>query len=190
VAQEEGISMFRKSLLAATALVLCVSVTFGGPKTGQSGVRISLRDAKPGFDVRLDHRMSPVVMAGKAGAPVHNNASHWVPHATFNNFSKDRNAEFLSWYGFSVMNIEGPCGSNSGCTFSEIAGNAIPIVGTGHKVTKILVPLFSLASPSSGFNVGIYSATPSGFPAAWSLPAGRPRPATRPIAARQFARSM
>jgi hypothetical protein len=51
--------------------------------------------------MRFDQRVPAAAMIGKAGgAPVSNNVSHWVPGATFNNFSKDKNAEFLSWYRF------------------------------------------------------------------------------------------
>jgi hypothetical protein len=104
---EERISMYRKSLLAATALVLCVSITVAGPKTGQAGDPNSPRDRKPSLPVRLDHRIPAVLAIGRTGAAPHgSNVSHWVPDAVFNNFSKDGNAEFISWYGFTAIHSE------------------------------------------------------------------------------------
>jgi hypothetical protein len=113
-------------------------------------------------------------MAGHAGAaPVRNNVSHWAPGATFNNFSMDKNAEFLSWYGFSAINWHSSeTFSGYHQSVSEVASNAIAIVGTGRKVRKILVPLFSLSGSRTEFNIGIYSATPSGLPGSLELAGG------------------
>ena len=89
--------MFRKSLLTATALVLCVSISFAAPKTGQSDMRNPFRDGKPGVPERFDRRIPAVVAIRNTGAgAVRNNVSHWVSGAVFNNFSKDKNAEFIS----------------------------------------------------------------------------------------------
>jgi hypothetical protein len=111
-------------------------------------------------------------MIGHTGArPARNNVSHWVPDATFNNFSKDKNAEFLSWYGFVTAhysNHHEHCSSSNPCS-SLTVSNAIPIIGTGAAVTKIEVPLFSLTGSQTDFNVGIYSATPSGLPGSLEL---------------------
>jgi hypothetical protein len=126
--------------------------------------------------MRFGQRVPAAVMIGKAaGAPVRNNVSHWVPGATFNNFSKDKNAEFLSWHRFVTARGYSSCPSNSDVCYSETASNAIPIVGTGKKVTKILVPLFG-STQHSEYNVGIYSATPSGYPGSQELAGGSTTP--------------
>ena len=166
--------MLKKALLASTALVLCVSIALAGQKTSQRGHSISFPDRQPGNPVGRDHRVSATVMTGKAGpGPVRNNVSHYVPHATFNNFSKDRNAEFISWYGFSAISEHSRIGF-SGVSYyiSEVASNAVPIIGTGKKVMKIVVPIFSETGPKTEYNVGIYSATPSGLPGSLELAGG------------------
>ncbi|HEX4079862.1 MAG TPA: hypothetical protein VHX61_13425 [Rhizomicrobium sp.] len=89
--------MLQKTLLATTALVLCVSVSFAGPTASRSGDGVSLSHRKPGLPMRPAVRVPATVMIGHTGArPVRNTVSHWLPNATFNNFSKEKNAEFLS----------------------------------------------------------------------------------------------
>ena len=167
--------MLQKTLFATTALVLCVSLSFAGPKDSQDDNRNLLRNQKPGIPIRLARPLPVIAVKSKPGAaPVRNNISHWVPGATFNNFSKDKNAEYLSWYGFRVADYSYP--SSSGCNlqgFSGTASNAIPITGTGAKVTKIKLPLFSFTDRGQAvFNVGIYSATASGLPGSTELAGG------------------
>jgi hypothetical protein len=166
--------MLQKTLLTTSALVLCVSIAFAGQKTNQSGDRISLPDRNPGLPVRMDHRIPAVVAIGHTGAgPVRINISDWVPGATFNNFSKDKNAEFLSWYAFATVNYSN--GYSGDCSYygsSMTASNAIPITGRGATVTKIKVPLVSLSGSQTKFNVGIYSATASGLPGSTELAGG------------------
>ncbi|HEX4079863.1 MAG TPA: hypothetical protein VHX61_13430 [Rhizomicrobium sp.] len=158
--------------MATTALVLCVSVSFAEPTASRSGDGVSLLHGKPGLPVRFDHRVPATVMIGHTDArPVRNTISHRLPNATFNNFSKDRNGEFLSWYGFATAGDYGNhqnCSSSNPC-LSYTASKAIPITGTGAKVATIKVPLFSQTGSQTEFNVGIYSATPSGLPGSLEL---------------------
>ena len=166
--------MPRTTFLAATALVLCASLSFAGQRIGQTGVGSSLPYRRPGLPARFDHPLSAVVAIGRAGAlPVRNNVSHWVPGAVFNNFSKDKNAEFMSWYGFFAFG-EHSCytGDASSTCVSAVAINAIAITGTGKKVKSISVPLTTPTSSKTEFNVGIFSATSSGLPGSHELAGG------------------
>jgi hypothetical protein len=155
--------MLQKTLLATTALVLCVSsMAFTGEISGPAGDKVSLRNGKLEIPTLLGHRLPAIVRPGKVGLPVPNNVSHWVAGATFNNFSKDKNAEFVSWYGFPILHTVSSCGSS--CQISDFGTWAVPIVGAGKEVKRITVPLFSETGSTTEYNAGIYSATASGLP--------------------------
>ena len=167
--------MLRKMWCATTALVLCVSAGMAAQETSHPGDGNLIVHRKPGPPARPGCLVSAVVAVGHAdAAPIRNNVAHRTPLATFNNFSKDKNAEFLSWYGFAVIS-SAYCyyyESASHYCFSEVAANAIPITGTGAKVKRITVPLFSSTGAKTNYNVGIYSATPSGLPGNLELAGG------------------
>jgi hypothetical protein len=160
--------MLRKTLITTSALVLGVSLTFAGPKTGQTANRISLREGKPGIPSPLDHSIPAAVMITKAGAgPVHNNVSHWVPGATFNNFGKDKNAEFVSWYGFAAVSAEysSYVSSHYHYKFSEVGFNATPFTGNGKAPKTMTFAGFAYSNASTAeFEGAILSATTSGLP--------------------------
>jgi len=157
-------------LLLTTALVLCVSTGFAGQNTHETSDRISVLNRKFGLPVGPHHRILAAMPVGKAGAPGHLNVLPDVANATFNNFSKDANARFVSWYGYVT---EGVFSGDCSCTCSAFtASNAIPFTGAGATVTRIKVPITSLTGPNTEFNVGIYSATASGLPGSLELAGG------------------
>lgn len=158
-----------QKLLLSTALVFCASTAFAGQTTSQTRDRISVLQEKFGLPV-AHHHILAAMPVGKAGGLSGLKVLPDVANAIFNNFSKDANARFVSWYGFVTKGLfSGDCS----CTCSAFtASNAIPITGTGATVTKIKVPLTSLTGPSTEFNVGIYSATASGLPGSHELAGG------------------
>jgi hypothetical protein len=169
--------MFRTSLLAATALVLCVSAAFAGRETGHAGDRIVPRFLHQGTPVRTLHGFPVVLMDRKAA--VASAGRHGVtpryPNAIFDNIDwHDKNNEWLSYYGFSIVE-EKSCfyqSSQSHYCFSEHGNNAFAFYGTGKKAKKIGVPLFTESPSSTEYNVGIYSATASGLPGDTALAGG------------------
>ncbi|HEY1614002.1 MAG TPA: hypothetical protein VGF97_09965 [Rhizomicrobium sp.] len=96
-------------------------------------------------------------------------AGHFVPvdsaGATFNNLSKDRNARFLSWYGFQSYDFAQSTCSGSNCTYSSgYERLAIPITGRGNEVTSIRVPAVQVTGKGPRFSVAIYTNTESNTP--------------------------
>jgi hypothetical protein len=159
--------MLGKTLLATTALVLCAVTAHAGEKAKQLRDRITARLMKLGEPVHVVHGIPVTVMIpGTHGRPNYNYVPLSERGDVFDNFSRDKNAEFVSWYGFVAVR-ETSCYSysqNRHICITEIGTNAIPITGTGKPVKRIGVPLTSLTGPSTEFNVGIYSATASGSP--------------------------
>jgi hypothetical protein len=157
--------MFRKTLLATTALVLGATVAFatthGTPSTKIHPKHIfgtpghTVHGVAVNFSIGNNHK----------GAVVRNNKSHQVPGATYDNFSKDANAEFISWYGFTA--------ENSGASyygskdyhykFSDVGYNAVGFTGAGKKVAGMTVAGFGYGSTDE-FQGAILSATTSGLP--------------------------
>jgi hypothetical protein len=73
--------------------------------------------------------------------------------ATFSNLSKDTNAEFLSWYGFSISSYRYSSCSSLNCNWaSTYMDEAIPIKGAGKTVSTIRVP-----NVGGSFTVGLYT---------------------------------
>jgi hypothetical protein len=158
--------MFRKPLLATTALVVCLATAHADREIGRPSDRIVPRFMKQSVPGMLVHGFPVTVMPGRRGAaPVRNNVPLNERGVTFSNLSKDKNAEFVSWYGFTaVYSTTGEYVSHSyHYKFSEIGFNAAPFMGAGKKVTKIGAPFFTYSSDYE-VNLGIYSATASGLP--------------------------
>jgi len=157
----------RSLLLITTALVLCVSTAFAVPNAEKARGRALQRLPKNGIPVIVRHGFPvTVMMTRKPGeAPRPHAPWHFARGVTYNTLDQDdKNAQFISWYGGRVEKSSG-CWSYSiyhSC-FSTSAANAIPITGLGYKATKISVGLFTFV-PNAEYNVGIYSATPSGLP--------------------------
>ena len=159
--------MLKKAFLVTTALVLCVSTGFAAQQPHRPGERILARFMKLGIPVHVVHGFPvTVITTAKTGHPAAHVAQQFGRGVTFSNLDKDDpNAQFVSWYGATATAAKS-CyysGSYFSC-FSEAGNNAIPITGLGYRARKITVPLFSLSGPSTEYNVGIYSATPSGLP--------------------------
>lgn len=153
--------MFRKSLMATTALILAASVAFAAHERGVSS---------PGIHPRyLPEHVIATLLLGRAKnrGVVHNNTSHWVPGAIFNNFSKDKNAEFISWYGFTAFKSTYSYYQSSHYwdIITTAAWNATPFIGNGKAPKSAVIPGFGYAS-TYRFEVAILSATPSGLPGA------------------------
>jgi hypothetical protein len=82
--------------------------------------------------------------------------------APLNSHQHDVNGEFLCNYGFSITRFNF---FSSGASSSSWTHVAVPIIGTGKTVRKILVKESKgLQIGSSQFTVGIYSNTASGVP--------------------------
>jgi hypothetical protein len=161
--------MFRTSLLTATALVLCVSAVSAAWERGRPNDRIvpPWMRAERSAHVAKDF---PAIVRGTTDNAVRAHATLSTPkypNAIFDNIDwKDKNQEWLSYYGFSVnkSSYSYYYSSHSWVKEAESASNALPFEGTGKKARKIGVPLFNVYSFSGEFNVGIYSATASGLP--------------------------
>jgi hypothetical protein len=151
--------MFRKFLMTTTALVMGSAVAFAAHERGVPSPRIHPRYV-PGH-------VSATLLIGKAAnrGAVHNNTSHWIPGAIFNNFSKDKNAEFVSWYGLAaaISTYSHYQSSQSWSKVSEWQWNATPFTGTGKAPKKMSFAGIGFAS-SYKFKGVILSATASGLP--------------------------
>jgi hypothetical protein len=125
--------MFRKTLLATTAVVLGASVAFaathGTPARHQPTLHF------PGV---IGHSINGHPVALLRGNTthqgiVHNNPTHLVPGGVYNNYSKDSNAEFVSWYGFVAEDSAYSYyfSSHSYVKESVAGGNAVQMPGGG-----------------------------------------------------------
>ena len=154
--------MFRTTVLATTALVLCVSFARAGHQTGRPSDRLAQyfeRDRSPVMILNAFPVPSSSYENGKL-APKY-------PNAIFDNIDwKDKNQEWLSWYGFRTEASEfcSYLSSQYHVCLSVTVNDALAFDGTGKKARKIGVPLYELTGSGTEFNVGIYSATPSGLP--------------------------
>jgi hypothetical protein len=168
--------MFRKSLLAATALVLCVANADAGGQTGRSSDGIVPRFMKPGGPMQRLHGFPLTAMTGHPPtAVVLRNAPPKYDHAIFDNIDwNSKNQKWLNDYGFATF-ASSSCyyhSSHSHHCFSETLINALAFYGTGKKAKKIGVPLGALSGSGTEFNIAIYSATPSGLPGNSELAGG------------------
>jgi hypothetical protein len=153
--------MVRKTLLATTALVLGATVAFAAHH--QSGKMSSKGLSRMG----VDHVGAAMLNTKGTNKGVHNNGSHVVPGKTiFSNFSKDTNAEYISWYGFTaVSSTSGEYISHSyHYKFSEIGNNAEAFTGTGKAPKSAEIPGFGYASTDM-FEAEIYTSS-GGLPGA------------------------
>jgi hypothetical protein len=170
---------FRKSLLAATALVLCVSAASAEQKTDRPSDRIAPRWMNLGVPLHVVNGFPLAVMRDRTAstprAPIYKNGPPKYRNAIFDNIDwKSKNEKWLRDYGFVAL-AEQSCYSESShyhyCV-TDNANNALPFYGTGKKAKGIGVPLFSETGSSTEYNIGIYSATASGLPGSSELAAG------------------
>lgn len=154
--------MLKKTLLATSALVFSSSVSFAAsdrtppsrPDLPDGTVVVRSIDGIPitvvlpsGNDKRPTQSFPDVLPVRHKGA-------------TFSNLSKDRNAQFLSWYGFQVSSYFYSSCSSQNCDFSSsYTREAIPIVGAGKAVTTIRVP-----NAGGKFTVSLYTNSVSNTP--------------------------
>jgi hypothetical protein len=151
--------MFRETLLAATALVLGV---YGALATEQG---IANERVHRGFlpfraGDRRAHGVPDMLAIGrtKNSGDARNTESHWTPDAIFNNFSKDKNAEFMSWYGFAAEKSRASSyiSASSWFRYTQSGFNTLAIVGTGRAPKLAKVPGISFSSDYK-FEVAILS---------------------------------
>jgi hypothetical protein len=133
--------MLRKTLLATTALVLGGSLAFAAHQNGTPSSRTLSR-------IGVDHANATMLNTKGTHQGVVHNTSHYVPGAIFSNFSKDANAEFVSWYGFTAVNSSYNfyASHSSHEKFTEVGFNAEPFTGTGKAPASATVPGFAYAS--------------------------------------------
>jgi hypothetical protein len=152
--------MLRKTLLVTTALVLGASLAYAGQKGFMP--KNSKAMAKAFRLVQVGHAVNGVpviVTTSKRGThPVHNIAPH-LESVIFSNYDKDEpNAQFISWYGFTIAN-ESSCYSYSSfhSCFNYSGNNALAFTPAATVTTrKVTVPVFSYY-PSALYEVDIYS---------------------------------
>lgn len=121
--------MFRNTLLATTALVLGATVAFANHGTAPRHQAPTAQHFVPGHSV---HGVAMAVMTNKHSGVVHNNHA-LPPGGVYNNFSKDANAQFVSWYGFRVenSNVSYYFSAHSWIKEQVTAANAVPFTGSG-----------------------------------------------------------
>jgi len=162
--------MFRLLLISSTALVFAGSTSFAAGCHHAAQKRTALPkgiiaassiDGIPAMLIFQSQKKKGSLDSEKS-PPVANTG------ATFDNFSTDRNAEFLSWYGFSVSAYE--YSSSSACArqssyYSYTSGYtriAIPIEGKGASVTSITIPVAVVRGGK--FNVALYTSDEKNTP--------------------------
>jgi len=143
--------MIRKTLLATTALVLGASVAFAAHESGKMSSKVLSRigNDRPGAAM--------LNTKGTHQGVVHNR-SHFTPGAIFSNFSKDANAEFVSWYGFTALASQYSYYENSTYHYKveETGNNATAFTGTGKAPKSATAPGFGYSSAYK-FDVAILS---------------------------------
>jgi len=99
----------------------------------------------------------------KTARVVHNNKSLPATGVIFSNFSKDANAQFISWYAFRTLNYSSSyTNSYSHYRVSAVGYNALPFHGGG-TLKKMTFAGFA-SNPNMEFKGAILSTTPSGLP--------------------------
>ena len=160
--------MFRKTLLATTALVLGASVAFAmHVKSPIHQVPYKPVNFGTAGHVVRGHAVNFSIGNTKHRPPVHNIASHWTPGGVYSNFSKDKNAEFVSWYGFRAENSAFSSFFSSHDFFRDdfTANNAVKFSGAGG-LKKATFAGFSFEASTAEYKAEILSATASGLPGA------------------------
>lgn len=144
--------MLKLNLLTSCALALVSSASLAAADKVELRKSLIPQGAVPvksihGFPVAV------ILLSARGGhgfgsAPLANGSG-----ATFTNLSKDKNAEFLSWYGYESVNYSYYSCSSSHCLHeSGYAAVAIPITGSGTAVTTIRVP-----NVAGKFTVALYT---------------------------------
>ncbi|HEY1614001.1 MAG TPA: hypothetical protein VGF97_09960 [Rhizomicrobium sp.] len=151
--------MIRFFLLSTTALIIAGSISAaaghrtakGRPELPKGVIAVTSREGIPTTVILTSLGQNDRQSAAKGLVPLLDAGT------TFSNLSKDRNAEFLSWYGFLVSAYSNSSCSSENCSYSSgYERMAIPIKGKGKAVTTIKIPV-ARAGSSSGFTVGLYS---------------------------------
>jgi hypothetical protein len=151
--------MLRKTLLATTALVLGASLAFAAHQNGTPSSKTLTR-------IGVDHASATMLNTKGTHQGVVHNTPHFAPGAIFTNFSKDANAEFVSWYGYTALNSSYHfyVSHSSHETVKESGFNAEPFTGTGKAPKSAVVPGFGYAS-TYRFDVEILNSA-AGLPGA------------------------
>ena len=127
--------MVRKTLLATTALVLGTSVAFAMHVNTPIHKIPATKAVNFGMAGHVVHGQAVNFSIGNTRSlpPVHNNKLPSMGATVFNNFSKDANAMFISWYGFRVENsdISSVFSSHDFFKLKIVANNAIPFTTSG-----------------------------------------------------------
>src|SRR5437870_3728254 len=157
--------MLRKTLLATTALVLGASLAYAGQK-GVMPKNSKLQAKMLSHAAHVVNHAPVIVQTSQRGShPAHNNPPN-LAVATFTNYAKYANGQFISWYGYTAAN-ESSCytsGAYYSC-FSFVGDNALSFTPAATVTTKkVTVPLFSFYS-TADYAVNIYSSS-GGLPGA------------------------
>jgi hypothetical protein len=157
----------RRLWFSTSALVIAVSSGFaaaavrphGSPQLPNGAVAVTEIDGIP-VGVAL-----PLLPPRRVGNPAGASAPFETARATYNSLSNDRNAEFLSWYGFQLYDDAQSTCSDGNCTYSSgYERLAIPIAGEGLDVSKIQVPNSQVTGKGARFTVALYANSPSNTP--------------------------
>lgn len=151
--------MSRETLVVTTALVLCASLAYADQKGAvpKSGKAMS----KTFRMFTVGHAVSGIPLAvstsKRSSRPVHNGTPN-LANAIFSNYSKDANAQFISWYGYVVANYSSCISESHFHSCVHFAGNNAFAFTPAATVTskKVTVPVFSFY-PSALYEVDIYS---------------------------------
>jgi len=144
--------VFKRNLLATTAIVLGSSFTVAlaqsatrlEPATENAVVPVKYVDGVP---------VAVILLSARGGRSFEQNAPILDRAATYSNLSVNRNAIFLSWYGYEVTNYNSSSCSSSHCMHqSGYEELAIQITGSGAPITKLQVP-----NAGGKFTVAIYT---------------------------------
>lgn len=148
--------MMKTTLLATTAVLFGGSIGYADADHRPSHPRPPL---PAGAVVVISKHGAPITIAfpsaiGKQAVPNKEDAGppSLKPITTFSNLNRDRNAQFLSWYGYVVSGHA--YSSSSGSTHDFVSSGtreAIPVTGKGKIVSTIRVPTVG------GFKVSIYT---------------------------------
>jgi len=131
----------------------------GAPPLPQGAVAVSTIDGIPVGVVLPARALTNAGQRPEGILPVD------TAQATFNNLSRDRNARFLSWYGFQLYGFAQSTCSGVNCTYSSgYERLAIPITGEGRNVKEILVPASQVSGKGSKFTVALYTNTANNTP--------------------------
>ena len=153
--------MLRNSFLVGTASLLCVSIASAAWKINPANAGHFPSQAKPWALIPgRNGALARTPAASGSSALLDNNGWLDKSKVTFSNLSNDKNAEFISWYGYGMKysTVSYYFSSHSWIRENTSAYNAAPFTGAGRKVTRIGAPV------GESINLGIYSETQSGLP--------------------------